>query len=195
MRGFLFVAVFVVFIMVIPGCGNKVEQTNVPNDEHDTPRLSDSTQYNDVPTNKSGDLSTVNKYEDIDGWEITYPASWDKVEANYFQEQASGKTVEFSSAATSKDALEKWLNAEITRKLKASEAANTLYEPLSISKKGSLTIYKYSIKSRIESLEHVLRTTVFFDGKRRYEFRTSIPPVTEKEWENIINSFSVKSRM
>jgi hypothetical protein len=35
----------------------------------------------------------------------------------------------------------------------------------------------------------LLRTTIFFDGQRRYEFYAAIPPVSEEEYGAILDSF------
>lgn len=100
------------------------------------------------------------------------------------QETATGKFVEFRSEPTSKSDLESWIESEIARKLAPSDAENTLVEPLVVSEKGELTAFRYTIRSRIcESCDTLLETTEFFDGTRRYEFYTAIPPVTEEEEE------------
>jgi hypothetical protein len=43
----------------------------------------------------------------------------------------------------------------------------------------------------MEARETVLRTTVFFDGSRRYAFYAAVPPVTEEEYALVVGSFSV----
>ena len=58
-----------------------------------------------------------------------------------------------------------------------------------LSHRLSLLFYRYAILSRIESSETTLRTTVFFDGQRRYEFYAAIPPLAEEEYEAILASF------
>lgn len=135
-----------------------------------------------------------------DGWSFDYPASWDKVEPTgygiyYVQETATGKTVEFRSQPTSKSELESWIESEIARKLEVAEAENTLVEPLVVSQKEALTVYRYTIRCRrCESCDTLLKTTVFFDGTFRYEFYTAIPPATEEEYEAILDSFRLGDR-
>jgi hypothetical protein len=36
----------------------------------------------------------------------------------------------------------------------------------------------------------VLRTIVFFDGQRRYEFYAAIPPLSTEEYQAVIGSFT-----
>ena len=145
------------------------------------------------PDSPSGQDQTVatKRYTSADGWAFDYPANWDRVEPTFVQETLTGKTVQFGSGPTSKPELESWIESEIARKLNAAEAGNTLEEPLAVSHRGNLSVYRYTIRSRIDSSETLLRTTVFFDGSRRYEFYTAIPPVTEEEVEAILDSFRV----
>jgi hypothetical protein len=131
------------------------------------------------------------RYTSADGWSFDYPANWDRVEPAFVQETLTGKTVQFGSEPTTKSELESWIESEIARKLDAAEAGSTLEEPLAVSHRGNLIVYRYTIRSRIESSETLLKTTVFFDGTRRYEFYTAIPPVTEEEVEAILDSFRV----
>ena len=85
--------------------------------------------------------------------------------------------------------LEQRLKVEIGRKLDATEAENTLAEPLTVTEENGLTVYRYAIRCRGDGSEALLRTTVFFDGERRYEFHAAIPPVTEEEYAAIVASF------
>jgi hypothetical protein len=110
------------------------------------------------------------------------------------QDTATGKTVTFASAPTTQAELEQWLESEIDRKLAATEAENTLTEPLSYLQQKDLTIYRYAIRSRMEASETLLRTTVFFDGQHRYELDAAIPPVAEEEYEAIVTSFQPASQ-
>jgi hypothetical protein len=134
------------------------------------------------------------RYTSADGWSFEYPANWDRVEPAFVQETVTGKTVSFGSEPTTKSELESWIESEIARKLNAAEAGNTLEEPLAVSHRGDLIVYRYAIRSRIESSETLLKTTVFFDGTGRYEFYTAIPPVTEEEYEAILDSFRVEQQ-
>jgi hypothetical protein len=61
-------------------------------------------------------------------------------------------------------------------------------EPLTTVQEGALTVYRYAILSRMESSETLLRTTVLFDGQRRYEFYAAILPVAGKEYRVILAS-------
>lgn len=135
--------------------------------------------------------STSKVYKSVDGWEINYPASWNKLEQNYIQEESTGKTVVFYSDSCNKEELEKWIDSEIKRKLEATEAGNTLDQPLHMEQIENLLVYSYTINSKIESSETLLKNTIFFDGKRRYEFRTQFPPVTELEYGEIVKSFKI----
>ena len=85
--------------------------------------------------------------------------------------------------------MERWLESEIERKLAATEAENSQAEPLTTIEEGALTICRYAILSRMEGSETLLRTTVFFDGQRRYEFRAAIPPMAEEEYGAVVGSF------
>jgi hypothetical protein len=58
-----------------------------------------------------------------------------------------------------------------------------------VTEEGDLTAYRYAIRSRGDGSETLLRTTVFFDGERRYEFQAAIPPVAEEEYAAIVASF------
>lgn len=49
-------------------------------------------------------------------------------ELGFVQDTATGKTVTFASSPTSQGELEQWLEAEIARKLAATEADNSLAE-------------------------------------------------------------------
>jgi hypothetical protein len=131
------------------------------------------------------------RYTSADGWSFDYPANWDRVEPAFVQETLTGKTVQFGYEPTTKSELESWIESEIARKLDATEAGNTLEEPTTVRHRGNLIVYRYTIRSRIESSETLLKTTVFFDGTGRYEFYTAIPPVTEEEVEAILDSFRV----
>jgi hypothetical protein len=97
--------------------------------------------------------------------------------------------VTFASQPASQAELESWLESEIDRKVVATEAENALAEPLTMVQEGDLTVYHYAILSRTEGSETLLRTTVFFDGQRRYEFYGAILPLAEEEYEAIVASF------
>jgi hypothetical protein len=138
-----------------------------------------------------GEVASTYRYTASEGWSFRYPAHWTRLdeEVGFVQDTTTGKTVTFASQPTTQAELERWLESEIDRKLNAAEAGNTLLEPLAVVQKGDLTIYRYAILSRRESVETTLRTTVLFDGQRRYEFRAAVPPVAEREYETILASF------
>jgi len=138
-----------------------------------------------------GEISGTYRYTAPEGWTFRYPMHWDRIdeEIGFVQETATGKTVTFVSQPTTQADLEDWIASEIDRKLAATEAGNTLLEPLTVVEERGLTVYRYAILSRIESSETTLRTTVFFDGQRRYEFYAAIPPLAEEEYEAILASF------
>jgi hypothetical protein len=138
-----------------------------------------------------GEMAGTWRYAAAEGWSFHFPAHWNRLdeELGYVQDPFTGKTVTFASALTSQAELERWIESEITRKLGATEAENTLPEPLSVRQARDLTVYRYAIRSRIESSETLLRTTIFFDGHRRYQFEAAIPPVAEEEYEAILASF------
>ncbi len=138
-----------------------------------------------------GEMTGTYRYTAPEGWSFRYPMHWDLLdeELGFVQDTATGKTVTFASQVTTQAELESWLESEIDRKLGATEAENSLAESLSTAQDGDLTVYRYAILSRFGSSETVLRTTVFFDGQRRYEFYASIPPMTEEEYEAIVASF------
>jgi hypothetical protein len=143
-----------------------------------------------VLSESSGQPGTgTNTYTSSDGWSFEFPATWDRLEDGFVQETASGKTVTFHSEATSQANLEAWLEAEIARKLDATEADNSLAETLTIEQQEGLAIYRYAILSRGDGSETLLRTTVFFDGASRYELYAAVPPVGEAEYQAIIDSF------
>lgn len=134
------------------------------------------------------DQDLPNKYTDKSGWSINYPASW-KMEDNFLQETSSGKTLEFYSVEISGKELQKWINAEIERKLAAEEANNILLNPLESTQDGKLTIYQYTIQSEMESSKTLLENYLIFDGKRKYEFRYQNPPIIKEEFQKIIDTF------
>jgi hypothetical protein len=138
-----------------------------------------------------GEMAGTYRYTAPEGWSFRYPMHWDRLDegSGFVQDTTTGKTVTFASSATTQAELEGWLESEIDRKLAATEAENTLAEPLTIVQESSLTVYRYAILSRMEASETLLRTTVFFDGQRRYEFHAAIPPVAEEEYEAILDSF------
>jgi hypothetical protein len=138
-----------------------------------------------------GEMAGTYRYTAPEGWSFRYPAHWDRLdeELGFVQETASGKTVTFASQPTTQAELECWLASEIDRKLDATEAGNTLYEPLTVIQQGDLIRYHYAILSRKETVETTLRTTVLFDGQRRYEFHAAVPPVAEEEYEAILATF------
>jgi hypothetical protein len=140
-----------------------------------------------------GEMAGTYRYTAPEGWSFRYPMHWDRLdeELGFVQDTTTGKTVTFASLPTAQAELEQWLESEIARRLAATEADNTLAEPLSVGQQGALTAYRYAILSRLEASETLLRTTVFFDGQRRYEFYAAIPPVSEEEYEAVVTSFSV----
>jgi hypothetical protein len=143
-----------------------------------------------------GELADTYRYTAPERWSFRYPMNWDRLdeELGFVQDTATGKTVTFASQPTTQTELERWIESEIDRKLAATEANNTLTEPLTSTQDGTLTIYRYAILSRLEGSEALLRTTVFFDGQRRYEFCAAIPPVAEEEYEAIVGSFRPAGR-
>jgi hypothetical protein len=138
-----------------------------------------------------GEERGLRNYAASEGWSFRYPAGWDRLDEalGFVQETTTGKTVTFASQPTTQAELERWLAAEIDRKLAAAEANNTLLEPLTVSQEGNLVLYRYAIRSRMESSETMLRTAVFFDGQRHYAFHAAIPPVAEEEYEAMLASF------
>lgn len=153
-----------------------------------------------TPTSATTDPQTTDTeksdfkiYKSTDGWTIDYPSSWDKVEQDYIQEESTGKTVVFFSKGCSKEELESWIESEIKRKLEATEADNTLAQTLKKEQSGNLLVYSYTINSKMDGSEWLLKNTIFYDGKMRYEFRTQLPPITEKEYGEIIKSFKIIS--
>jgi hypothetical protein len=138
-----------------------------------------------------GEMSGTYRYTAPEGWAFRYPMHWSRLdeELGFVQDPATGKTVTFASELTMQDGLESWLESEIARKLAATEAKNTLAEPLTSGEEGVLTIYRYAILSKMDGSETLLRTTVFFDGQRRYEFHAAIPQLSEDEYQAVIGSF------
>jgi hypothetical protein len=143
-----------------------------------------------------GEMVSTYRYSAPEGWSIRYPAHWDRLdpELGFVQETATGKTVIFVAAPTSEAELESWLEAEIARKLAATEARNTLTEPLTEEQAGGLAVYRYAVLSQGDGSEALLRTTVLFDGRRRYAFYAAVPPVADEEYEAIVRSFQVRSQ-
>ncbi len=137
----------------------------------------------------SGPEDQAQKYVDEEGWSFSYPGNWDKVQDGFVQESTTGKTVVFNSQPVTQAELEAWIQSEIERKVNAREADNELEVPLEVSRDDKLSVYTYTIRSRGDGSEALLRNTIFFDGNKMYEFRTSIPPVTEDEFNTIVNSF------
>ena len=140
-----------------------------------------------------GEASGTYRYTAPEGWSFRYPMHWDHLdeELGFVQDTTTGKTVTFASTPTIQAELEQWLESEIARKLAATEATNSLVEPLTNLQQGDLSIYRYAILSRMEASETLLRTTVLFDGQRRYEFYAAIPPVAAEEYEAIVTSFQL----
>jgi hypothetical protein len=138
-----------------------------------------------------GEMAGTYRYTAPEGWSFRYPMHWDRLDGDLglVQDTATGKTVTFASEPTTQAELESWLESEIARKLAATEAANTLAEPLTTEQAGDLTVYRYAVLSRGEGTEALLRTTVFFDRQRRYEFYAAIPSLAEEEYEVIVGSF------
>jgi Tol biopolymer transport system component len=138
-----------------------------------------------------GEMAGTYRYTAPEGWSFHYPMHWDRLdeELGFVQDTKTGKTVTFASQPTTRAELERWLESEIDRKLAATEAKNTMAEPLTAIEEGALTIYRYAILSRMDGSETLLRTTVFFDGQRRYEFYAAIPPLSEEEYRAVIGSF------
>ena len=134
--------------------------------------------------------TTANVYVAPEGWSFRYPAAWERVESGFVQDAETGKTITFESAPSTEGELEAWIASEIERKLAATEADNTLLEPLSVSQQDGLAVYRYAIRSRMEARDTVLRTTVFLDGSRRYAFYAAVAPVTEEEYALVVGSFS-----
>lgn len=137
-----------------------------------------------------GQETRAHVYVAPEGWSFRYPADWDRVEPRFVQDIETGKTITFESELTTEAELERWIESEIARKVAATEADNRLLEPLSVAEEEGLTVYRYAIESRMEATRTVLRTTVFFDGSRRYAFYAAMPPVTEEEYELVVGSFS-----
>jgi len=142
-------------------------------------------------TTTSEIANNLKTYKSVDGWSISYPSSWNKVESSYIQEEATGKTLVFNSDNTTKEELESWLDTEIKRKLGATEANNTIRDALDVKKDGELWYYTYTINCKMDGSTRLLATTVIFDGNRKYEFWVDLSLVTEKEYSEIIKSFSL----
>jgi hypothetical protein len=138
-----------------------------------------------------GEMAGTKRYIDPEGWSFRYPAHWDRQEADLgiVQETATGKTVTFASQETTQEELDQWLESEIDRKLAATEADNSLVEPLSQLQDGDLTVYRYAILSKGDGSETLLLSAIFFDGQRRYEFYAAVPPLAEEEFSAILGSF------
>jgi hypothetical protein len=144
-----------------------------------------------VATSTPSQQAAAKAYVAAVGWSFRYPAGWNRAEGGFVQEIGTGKTITFESEAMTRAEVEQWIASEIARKLAAPEADNTLLEPLSVSQENGLAVYRYAIASYMEARETVLRTTVFFDGSRRYAFYAAVPPVTEEEYALVVGSFSV----
>ena len=138
-----------------------------------------------------GEMAGTYRYTAPEGWSFRYPMHWDRLdeELGFIQDTVTGKTLSFASQPTTQVELESWLESEMARKLAATESDNTLAEPLTATQEGSLTIYRYAILSRMEASETLLRSTVLFDGQRRYEFYGAIPPLAEEEYGAVVASF------
>ncbi|HSJ57137.1 MAG TPA: hypothetical protein VLC95_08145 [Anaerolineae bacterium] len=136
------------------------------------------------------------RYVAPEGWSIAIPAGWDVVdtELGFIQEPVTGKTITFESEAVTEEELQRWIEAEVARKLAATEAANSLVDPVAVDVLDGVTVLRYAILSRMEAQETLLRTTVFYDGARRYAFYAAIPPVTEEEYQGVLASFMAAPR-
>ena len=187
--------VLFIMILIFSGCTNQAypEEQKEPADEEQQAEIQPDQNLPETMEPETPDTDqTVEGYKEYmstEGWSFRYPETWDKVEENFIQETATGKTVVFSSETTTKQDLEVWIQSEIKRKLEAEEADNTLTDPLSINTKDDLTVYRYTINSKMESTEAFIPNVIFFDGERKYTFYTNIPPVTEEEFETILDSF------
>jgi hypothetical protein len=142
-----------------------------------------------VITEEAGDIQQMSNIS-FNGGEFSYPSSWIKGK-NYIQDKTTGKTLTYSSKNCSEKELNNWIKGEIKRKLLGAEGSNTLRQPLSKKQKEpGLTEYGYAIGSKIDSGKEVLlKTTIFYNGKTRYEFQSALPPVAKAEYENVIGSF------
>lgn len=147
-----------------------------------------------LPDDASRTLSEWKQYISPDGWLFKYPSTWDKVGNDFIQQTASGKTINFHSEITTQEALEKWVRLEKKRKLSAKEADNDLVEESTVKNKDGRYITNYTIRSKMDGSEKLLKTTVIFDGKRRYEFYAQIPPVTLEELQMITNSLKIAEK-
>lgn len=132
------------------------------------------------------------KYVDINGWSILYPATWDKVEDTFIQETSSGQTIQFSSEIIIKEDLLTWINSEISRKLSAEEVNNTIFEPLKVENIDNLELFQYTIQSDMDGITHLLRTSIYYDGNMRYAFMGALPIINGETFEAIINSFKLE---
>jgi hypothetical protein len=153
--------------------------------------LRDGTWYYCEVGADDGEGTGVHRYTAPEGWSFRYPAHWGRLDEalSFVQDTPTGKTLTFASLPSTQAELNRWLASEIDRKLAATEASNTLLEPLTVTREGDLTLYRYAIRSKMESSATTLRTAVFFDGQRRYAFDAAVPPVAEEEYEAILDSF------
>jgi hypothetical protein len=126
----------------------------------------------------------------FNGCEFNCPSSWIKGK-DFIQDKTTGKAITYSSKNCSEKELNNWINGEIKRKLLATESSNALRQPLSKEQKEpGLTEYSYAIGSKMDGKKEVLlKTTIFYNGKTRYEFRSAVSPVVDTEYENIVGSF------
>lgn len=131
------------------------------------------------------------KYVDSNGWSIFYPSTWDKVEKTFIQESTSGQTLQFRSEEISEVDLLYWIDTEINRKLSVEEGQNSIFEPLRVEARDDLEVYEYTIQSDRDGITYLLKTTIFYDGNRKYEFWGALPQIDGEIYEEIINSFKI----
>ncbi|WP_026478862.1 hypothetical protein [Alkaliphilus transvaalensis] len=133
---------------------------------------------------------TLSEYKHGSGWSFQYPASYDQIGDDYVQESSSGKTLQFRMGEGSKEELEAWIDSEILRKLLAEEADNSMVEPVTSKSVDQLTIYRYTLQSKGDGQVHMLKSTMFHDGNKWVELHTAIGPMTEEEYNTIVDSFN-----
>lgn len=149
---------------------------------------------NGLEENPVSEEQTVNKvYESNLGFSFEYPEYYDKLTEEYVADASTGKTIQFFVAETTLEDLNSWIQSEIERKLSGTEADQSLVEPLNETKQGDLIVYRYTIGSDPgDGTPVVIPTVIFFDGSKRYEFRTTLPPATEEEFNLVIDTFKLE---
>lgn len=132
------------------------------------------------------------------GWSFEYPEAWSAAGAEpspsggtaaHVLDPKTGDGLVFASRPATPAEVDRYVRAEIARKLGASECDVHLEAPLASERAGGATAYRYAIRSHCGDMpDAVLYDAVFFDGRMMVELR-SVGRVPQATFEAIASSF------